>query len=439
MNQTINNATKEVIQYNRIGGTPENPIYYNDPIPTSSTPLTQTAIPVSDLQGVTPIKVPNITPPRNETPAIVAQADQSVVNYQEAQRRADELLKTQGNTAQNERSALNKLAQDIFGQKSDIIGSQAQREKDLGITEQQKALAEVNSQIADTTIQLRAEQDRVRNTPMSQSQKAVELGVIEDTYGRRLTDMAIRQSAAQGNISAIREESDRQTRLLIAPLDNKLQYLTTFAKENVDALDKKEQQRLNLIIQDVQSQKEDVKALQSAKVNLVSEVTNNGGGTNTNLIARIQGAKTIDEAQAIASQSGFIGKLDRQIKQAQLAKIYKDMAEVDNPQVVASGLQQLAQQADPNVNRQAIASILSGKAVSAGTKARLAPANAVMNAVAEITANRQSGEFVGIGLFGRAKEFYKGLVNQRNPEADKNYGDFSGLNLKTEQWGFRRL
>lgn len=321
MNETINNATKEVIQYNRIGGTPESPIYFNDPVPRSNTPLTQTAIPVSDLQGATPIKVPNITPPRSEVPAIVAQADQSVVNYQEAQRRADELLKTQGNTAQNERNALNKLAENIFGQKSDIIGNQAQREKDLGIVEQQKALQEVNSQIADTTIQLRAEQDRVRNTPMSQSQKAVELGVIEDTYGRRLTDMAIRQSAAQGNISAIREESDRQTRLLTAPLDNKLQYLTTFAKENVDALDKKEQQRLNLIIQDVQSQKEDVKALQTAKSSLITEIANNGGGTNTNLVAQIQGAKTIDEAYAIAGKSGYVGKLDRQIKQAQLSKL----------------------------------------------------------------------------------------------------------------------
>ncbi len=321
MNETINNATKEVIQYNRIGGTPESPIYFNDPVPRSNTPLTQTAIPVSDLQGATPIKVPNITPPRSEVPAIVAQADQSVVNYQEAQRRADELLKTQGNTAQNERNALNKLAESIFGQKSDIIGSQAQREKDLGIVEQQKALQEVNSQIADTTIQLRAEQDRVRNTPMSQSQKAVELGVIEDTYGRRLTDMAIRQSAAQGNISAIREESDRQTRLLIAPLDNKLQYLTTFAKENVDALDRKEQQRLNLIIQDVQSQKEDVKALQTAKSSLITEIANNGGGTNTNLVAQIQGAKTIDEAYAIAGKSGYVGKLDRQIKQAQISKL----------------------------------------------------------------------------------------------------------------------
>jgi len=49
MNETINKATGETIKYNRIGGTPENPIYFNDPTPTSTTPLTQTAIPVSAL------------------------------------------------------------------------------------------------------------------------------------------------------------------------------------------------------------------------------------------------------------------------------------------------------------------------------------------------------------------------------------------------------
>jgi CheY-like chemotaxis protein len=325
MNETTNPTTGEKITYNRIGGTPDNPIYFNDPTPTSTTPLSQTAIPVSDLQGTQPIRVPNVTPPRSEAPAVIAQADQSVINYQEAQRRADELLKMQGTQAQTERTALNKLAESVFGQRSDVLQSQAQREQALGITEQQKALQTVNDEIASTTIALRAEQDRIRNTPMSQAQKSVELGALEDTYGRRLTDMAIRQSAVQGNIGAIREESDRQTRLLLAPLDNKLQYLSTFAKDNVDALDKKEQQKLNLIINDVQMQREDVKTLQKAKADLITEIANNGGGSNTNLVSQIQGAKTVEEAYALAGKSGFIGKLDRQLKQAQLAKIAQDI------------------------------------------------------------------------------------------------------------------
>jgi CheY-like chemotaxis protein len=317
MNETTNPVTGEKITYNRIGGTAENPIYFNDPTPTSTTPLSQTAIPISDLQGTQPLNIPNITPPRSEAPAVIAQADQSVINYQEAQRRADELMKMQGTQAQTERTALNRLAESVFGQRSDVLQSQAQREQSLGITEQQKALQIVNDEIAQTTIALRAEQDRIRNTPMSQAQKAVELGALEDTYGRRLTDMAIRQSAAQGNISAIREESDRQTRLLLAPLDNKLQYLSTFAKDNVDALDRKEQQRLNLIIQDVQMQREDVKTLQKAKADLITEIANNGGGTNTNLVAQIQGAKTVEEAYRIAGESGFIGKEQRLTNQLQ--------------------------------------------------------------------------------------------------------------------------
>jgi len=326
MNETTNPTTGEKITYNRIGGTPDNPIYFNDPTPTSTTPLSQTAIPVSDLQGTQPIKVPNVTPPRSEAPAVIAQADQSVINYQEAQKRADELLKMQGTEATKERSALNKLAESVFGQRTDVLQGQTQREQALGITEQQKALQTVNDEIASATVALRAEQDRIRNTPMSQAQKSVELGALEDTYGRRLTDMAIRQSAVQGNIGAIREESDRQTRLLLAPLDNKLQYLSTFAKDNVDALDKKEQQKLNLIINDVQMQREDVKTLQKAKADLITEIANNGGGSNTNLVSQIQGAKTVDEAYALAGKSGFIGKLDRQIKQAQINKIYSDMA-----------------------------------------------------------------------------------------------------------------
>jgi len=197
-----------------------------------------------------------------------------------------------------------------------------------------KVRAEINTEMANEQLRLRGEEEKIREGSGSEAQKQISRQTLNDTYGRRLADLSIRQSAANQNITAIQENAERQTKLLTAPLDTKISYLSTFAKDNVDYLDNKQSEKLAFLVDDLKTQKQGIKELQDAKTQMIMELSNNGGGTNTALIKQIQDAKDIGSVTALGASTGLIGKLDREAKLANIAqsrastsKIYQDMAE----------------------------------------------------------------------------------------------------------------
>lgn len=421
-------------------------ILQQQPIQTPVVSQPTAPISASSMQPTQALKIPNLTPQSSGAEAIIAGTAQGAIDYNLAQQNAEKLQGAAGDQASIERKRLNDLAESVYGAKSAVQQNQVELERQLGIEMEQKALSEINTNIANENVAYRAEQDRIRNTPMSQAQAQVELGNLSDTYGRRLADLAIRQSAAQGNITSIQSNADRQTKLLLAPLDNKIKFLETFGKENVDALEKKDQQKLQLMVQDIESQKANIKDLQKTKTDFLTEVAKNGGGTDVQLIAAIQNARTPEEAASIAANSGYIGRedrlnsaFDRNIKQQQLNLAQaefalKRAASTGSPKLISEQANKLVSTGDPTSNKVAIAALLSGDAVSAGTKGRLAPANEVMNAVEEFAANRQTGEFAGLGIGGRIKEGFKSLVNAESEESKLNSQALAALDLKVQQW-----
>ncbi len=403
------------------------------PQTTVATPPSAISMTPESLQSTPLVKVPQVR--ADTTSAGVIAGTQP--DYNLALQNAEKAQQAVGTQAQDAQSALTRMAENIFGQKADAQANQVNIENNLGIQEQQKALGEINTEIANEQLRMRGEMERIREGTGSEAQKAISRNTINDTYGRRLADLAIRQSAANQNISAIQANAERQTKLLTAPLDTKIQYLSTFAKDNVDFLNTQQQQKLSLVIDDIKSQKADIQNLQKIKTDLTMEIANNGGGANTALIARLQAARTPEEASAIAAQSGYVGKLDRQLKQAQLNKIYSDIRGTDSPRGLSEALNKYSALGDPAINKEVLASILSGKQVSAGTKGRLAPSNAVLNALDEFAAQRQDGKFVGMGGvlgFAKLKEGVKGLFNQKDPEAIQNAQSINSIKGKVEQW-----
>lgn len=321
--ETIINPSnpKETITYNRIGGTPENPIYFNDALKPSTQPAIITP------QSLTPapkVNVPSIqtTSPTEVLTTVPTRAQSDI---EQARLEAERIQQAGGGESEKARNTLLESVRSLFGDRDTALNQQATIEEQAGIGEQRKILNEVNSQIAEQNIALRAEQDRIRNAPMSAAQKQIEVNAIENDYGRRLADLAIRQSAARGNIEGIQQDAERKTKLLLAPIDNQIEYFKTFGMANVDALSKKEQEKLQLIVTNLQNKRKEVQDLQKAKTELITEISNNGGGSSQ-FISQINGASTLEDAYAIAAKSGFIGKLDRLVKEAQLSKIRAEMA-----------------------------------------------------------------------------------------------------------------
>lgn len=285
-------------------------------------PQASLAITPQSLQQTPQIKIPSIKNTDTTSAGIVASTQPSV---QTAQEKYNQVQQATGTQAQDAQTALQKMAENIFGKKADAQSNQVNLENLAGIQEQQKALGEINTNIASEQVALRGEQEKVRQGYATEQQKQISNNTLNDTYGRRLADLAIRQSAANQNITSIRENADRQTKLLTAPLDTKIQYLSSFGKDNVDFLSKEQQNKLAFISDDLKSQKQDIQALQQAKTNMITEIAQNGGGTNQALIKQIQDAKDLGAVTTLGANSGYVGKLDRLYKQAQTQNIYSEI------------------------------------------------------------------------------------------------------------------
>lgn len=290
---------------------------------SSSVPLQQpqSAIPSTSLQPVGAVKIPKVNNTDTTAAGIIGgtqpSVDTALTNFNQAQTAV-------GTQAEDARSALTKMAENIFGQKADAQANQAKIEEQLGITEQQKSLSQINTDIANEQVALRNEEEKLRQGYGTEAQKQISRQTLQDTYGRRLADLAIRQAAANTNITAIQESAERKTKLLTAPLDTKIQYLSTFAKDNVDYLDKKQTEKLNFIVDDLKTQKADIQALENAKASMIAEISNNGGGTNTALIDRLTKAKSLADVSSIGASSGYIGKIERAYKLAQISKLNQE-------------------------------------------------------------------------------------------------------------------
>jgi len=334
MNETINKATGETIKYNRLGGTTDNPIYYSDQPTTNISP----SISVDKLTPVNPV---NITTPPNSTVAsgIIAstanRANQDLI--QTAKENVANIQSAVPSQADTENKAILDAIRSTISSQNAVDTAQATAEK-TAIEPLQKTLSDINTQIADQNVAYRAEQDRIRATPMSEAQKSVELGNIEDTYGRRIADLSIRQSAARGNITDIQNNFDRQTKLLQAPLQRELDFATQYRQKYADTLTAKESKQLDQVISEKNRLLQETKDLQDAKAKVVAEVSSNGGGNDQATLSAIQDAQDITSAYTAGAK--YIGSLDRAVKLANLQKTNAEIRKL-NAESAASQIPQV--------------------------------------------------------------------------------------------------
>lgn len=340
------------------------PSYVVSPTLTPTLNKTQTpsstSITPESLQPVAQVKVPQV----NQTVQtdLTSTTQPSFTKAEDTYNKAQAVVGTQ---AQDAQSALTRLAENIFGQKATIQASQTDLEKQAGLDIQQNTLNELNTEIGNQQANLKNELENIRRVPgQTQAQLQSSINAVNDAYGRRLADLAIRQSAATQNIANIQNTVDRKIKLMTAPLDTKITYLSTFAKDNVDFLTKKEQDKLAFVVDDIKQQKADIANLEKAKADMITEIANNGGGTNQAVLSQIQNARNIGEIASIGAKSGYVGALDRALKYAQLSKIRQDIAESKAKNAAATnGLRQLTTEELARFN-----STPEAKTINDGTK-----------------------------------------------------------------------
>lgn len=290
-------------------------------------------ITAKSMQKVAPITLPQTS---NNSPADTIISDinletQAQINKAAAEQKALELAV--GNKAKTEQNAVTKAVESIFGKKADVLANQPALEEQAGIKAQREAQQLYTGQLAQLNNDYRAEVDRIKKQGGSEEQMRISLGTAYNNYAPKIIDINTLNNAAIANIKGIQDDADRKTALLTAPLDNQLTYFRDYAQKNVDNLTAKENKQLEAIQANLTQQKKDIQTLEAEKAKVIAEIANNGGGTDKNLVSSLQGAKNMTELYSLAANSGYVGKLDRLAKEAQLSNIYSQINERRNKDI----------------------------------------------------------------------------------------------------------
>lgn len=188
----------------------------------------------------------------------------------------------------------------------------------------QKELNDINSRINDEALAGRRRAEAVLTIPgITKAQASDKINEINRVNASQLADLAVVQMAKQGQYDSAREIADRAIDARLEEQKNRNQALLFTYQENKELFTKAEQRDFEAEQKKRDREYETEKQTLTQISNLALSALESGAPTS--VVSRMQKAKTLAEATSIGGQ--YVGKLDRQIKQAQLSKIYADIAE----------------------------------------------------------------------------------------------------------------
>jgi len=390
------------------------------PSALSTQPINSTA-----LTPATPIK-PVVAPTPTNVPALQGTIEAQAKQY------ADSVVSSQSvDTAKAAKdAALQALTNKIMGTKGKS-GLTDEYYKD-SVDPAKRELDDINNRILAEQNALRRKKEAIEKNPRGATAEGVaqEVRAAERESIAHQADLSIIQMAKQNNYFGAKEIADRKVAAQLEESAMEIQTLQLTYNENKELFNKQEQrqfeaqqsERLRLL----ENEATELKAVNTLAIDALQN------GAPVDVVQRMQRAKTQAEAISIGGQ--YVGKLDRDtalLNQNKLrAETNAAQAEVTRMENIAT----LIQNADPVSSKTAIASLLQSNSISAGTKAKITPALAALNAVDEFANSNIEGKFTGVGIFGRVKEGIKGLFNAKAPEAINNAQNIEAINLKVQQW-----
>jgi hypothetical protein len=283
--------------------------------PTSSV---SRAITPQSLAPVTSVQIPTITP--NTASAGIIASTQPTPLQQATDTVNSEF--TGINQAQNAKQGIVDQIKELFGQESDLQTNQQNSPEMLKAQQAQADLADINDKIAKQQVALRGEQDSINSRgDISASAQQGLLNNVNDTYGRRLADLAILQSAARGNVTDYTTAAEKALQMKLAPIQTQIDYLTKYASANADQLTQDQKDKLNAVIAEKKSLADKTTADSKTLNDVVTKAMDSGIRIPTATLAKMQADPA--NAAAIAARDGVIlvNPLDTEYKQAQIRSL----------------------------------------------------------------------------------------------------------------------
>lgn len=199
--------------------------------------------------------------------------------------------------------------------------AQIDAEQKAGIADKTQKLTDVTNEYNNKELEYRRMEEAVlKEGTLTDAQKQARLREISRVKNTELADIGIKQAAIQNDLKTTQSLIDRKIDLEYGDLKDIIGYQQDFLKMNKEDLSKAEQNKLNLLVQDnTRKYEEGTKIGDYAK--LVA-----GNGAPADVISKVSSAKSYAEAVQLGGQYAS-NPLDNQIKQAQLANIYQNIAE----------------------------------------------------------------------------------------------------------------
>lgn len=282
--------------------------------------------------NITPVKIPE-TPVSTTAEGITGASTVYVEQGKErAKLQAEQDLRTQELT--NKDVGLKDKLAGLFGGVKDILGSRGQLEEEAKIAEKVNVAEEAQISLEQSQ---RAQVNELRaldSANMTDAGRATATRDINRKYAFEQADLMLTVDIAERRLDRAQRTIDKKIELALEPIKLDLDFTKFFYEDNKADLTKAEDRAFNTRIAELDRQYEETKALEQYKGDIVKTAMQNGVQIPSYVLTELNGAKTQAEVAQVLARNGISlqnpldvagQKLDLQIKQAQLAKLRKDI------------------------------------------------------------------------------------------------------------------
>ena len=392
------------------------------------------------------------TPPQEQAPTKSSFGDivsQSLANIKDPEQKAmvQQLLDAVDNTtggkfSQAGEDVLSKLLDTQFSQKK-RKSEEARLQEQAGLPElfAEQGLIESNYDTSEAGRNSRLLNETGGKTTISKSALSNRQSEIQRQYGLQVADNRINELVVAGKINSANILIDKKMDLKYGDLEaeidlykSQLEAITPFMNNEQKQIAEQRQFLLTQATNEINSARDTQKELELTKATALKNAMDRGASPLQ--IAQIQDAQSLADVAQTGFTTTALEKAQLRTEGLQQQKLLADIESANAPSISdqINTLFSSGEANTPVTTKTVLAELLGSKAVSTGTKARIAPAVEVLNSLDEFANSNLEGKFTGVGLAGRIKEGVKGLFNLKSPEAIQNAQQIGAVNLKVQQW-----
>ena len=281
----------------------------------------QGPIDVNSLKGTaTPMKVSTPAPSTTASSVIGVAGD---IAQQQQQMSAEQ------QAYEKSKSEIGNLMEQVGGKTAEGMSLA----ESSGLNEKVKQIATTNAEILAIKNANNQARANLRGAGLTQEQIAQQENAINTRDAFKITNLEMENAFRSINADALQKSINTQLALKYEPLETKLEIAKMNYQDNKDFFTKSEQRAYESKVREEERKIAKEKADDQNKFALLTKAMENSVQIPANLLSQINDPKTDSKkAASILAGAGISleNKLDKQYKQAQIAKMYQDIAESQN-------------------------------------------------------------------------------------------------------------